>query len=348
MLRSTPVLLALTLLVGAVGCGEQRAGRTQPATTQAQGQTEPASGTDEVTWGDIPGIVAEVEPSAVAVLVEGPFTEGEGSGVIWDADGLIVTNAHVVEGAVRIRVVLASGERLEARIRAADELTDIAVLQVDREGLPAARFATELPERGELVLAFGNPLGFENTVSEGIVSGLHRAIPSGGRTPALVDLIQTSAPISPGNSGGALVDADGEVVGVNVAYIPPEEGAVSLGFAIPAPTVKDVVAQLLEQGNVDHAFLGINTVEVTPQIAERLALPVEEGVAVLEVAPDSPADRAGVQAADVIVSLGEREIRSSEDLYSALRDHAPGDAVTVTLYREGERRDARVTLGERL
>ncbi len=148
-------------------------------------------------------LVEQVQPSVVSVAVEAGASQGEGSGVIWDDDGRIVTNDHVVAGSRQVEVVLASGDRLPAEVTASSRDFDLAVLQVERRGLPAAAFADELPVVGELAVAIGTPLGFENSAAVGIVSGLHRSIPSGGRTPALVDLIQTDAPISPGNSGGA-------------------------------------------------------------------------------------------------------------------------------------------------
>ena len=163
-------------------------------------------------------------------------------------------------------------------------------------------------------MAIGNPLGFENTVTAGIVSGLHRSIPSGDA--GAVDLLQTDAPISPGNSGGALVGKDGDVIGINVAYLPPGAGAVSLGFAIPAPTVAQVVEQLLEQGAVETAFLGIRPIPVTPDLAKRFDLPVEEGVIAGVVEAGSAAARAGMREGDVIVELGRREIRTVEDLFA--------------------------------
>jgi S1-C subfamily serine protease len=194
-------------------------------------RTETAAGgspTASDGFAAIPGVVDAVEPSVVSVSTD----VGEGSGVIWSADGVIVTNAHVVQGAAEVTVVLASGARLPAQIEAGDQRFDLAVLRVERDGLPAARFQQSPPDVGELAIAMGNPAGFEQSVTAGIISGLHRSIPSGGQTPALVNLIQTDAAISPGNSGGALVDGDGDVIGINVAYLPPTQGAVALGFEI--------------------------------------------------------------------------------------------------------------------
>jgi S1-C subfamily serine protease len=301
-----------------------------------------------VTQNDIPGIVDEVQPSVVAILVtttEGD--EGQGSGVIWDKDGDIVTNDHVAGDAAKLTVVLVSGEQLPATFKASDPLTDLAVISVDRKNLPAAKFADSLPEVGSLALAMGNPLGFENTVTAGIVSGLHRSIPSGGQTPALVDLIQTDAAISPGNSGGALVNGEGEVMGINVAYIPPSEGAVAIGFGIPAPTVKDTVDQLLKNGSVEHAFLGISPRPLTPEIAQQLNLSTDKGVLVFQVSPGTAAENAGVEAGDVITKFDGKDIGSVEDLYAALRGKKPDDKVPMTVMRDNKAIDLTVTLDAR-
>jgi S1-C subfamily serine protease len=267
--------------------------------------------------------------------------------VIWNRDGTIVTNAHVVAGATSISVALANGDRVAAKLRASDPLSDVAVLTVSRKGLPAASFAKKLPRAGELALAIGSPLGLENTVTAGIVSGLHRSVPSGGQTPALVDLIQTDAPISPGNSGGALINAKGVVIGLNVAYIPPEARAVSIGFAIPAQTVASVVKQLLASGTVRHAFLGITPAPLTPLLAQQFGLTRSEGVVVLDVVPSSGAARAGVRAGDLIVGINTRPIRTVEDLYAELRRHSSGARVDVKIVKGQNERQVTVTLSGR-
>jgi S1-C subfamily serine protease len=233
---------------------------------------------------------------------------------------------------------------LPATVEASDPVTDLAVVRVDRDGLPAAEFAEDLPAVGALAVAMGNPLGFENTVTAGIVSGLHRAIPSGGQTPALVDLIQTDAAISPGNSGGALVGADGAVMGVNVAYIPPEAQAVAIGFAIPSPTVVDVVTQLLEEGEVSHAFLGVRPAPLSPELAQQAGLDTDEGVAVLSVVEGSGAEAAGLEPGDVIASADGEPLRSVEDLFETLRDRNPGDRLELEIVRGGERQTIAVEL----
>jgi S1-C subfamily serine protease len=329
-------------------------GRSTPSVTGASSSASPASGqgsgagnaitrTVQSAEASLPDLIDQVRSSVVTVFVD----QGEGSGVIWDDEGNIVTNNHVVENATNVEVVLASGEHLPGSVVATDPLTDLAVVHVDRTDLQPAKFSDNLPRVGTLVLAIGNPLGFESSATLGIVSGVNREIPSGGQAPALVDLLQTDAAISPGNSGGALIDMDGEVIGINVAYIPPSQSAVSLGFAIPSPTAIDVVEQLLKGGTVEHSFLGIEPRPLTPQIASQLGLSVSEGVFVFSLTEGGPAEQAGIQPGDVIVGFGDKDIASIEDLYAALRDVAPGDTVPVKLVREGNDQTVQVTLEDR-
>jgi serine protease DegQ len=312
-------------------------GAAQLEVPQVQTQaTTTASPTLEVV-GDpyelIPTLVERVQPSVVSVQVQSGQGGGEGSGVVWDGSrGLIVTNNHVVEGAQVVQVTLMGGETVDAEVLGTDPIVDLAVIRVDRTDLPSATFADELPRVGELAIAMGNPLGFENSVTAGIVSALHRSL---GQDP-FVDLIQTDAPISPGNSGGALINRNGEVIGINSAGIPATQNANSLGFAIPARTVISIVEQLLEDGTASHAFLGISSTDSG-----------EEGIVVESVTDGSAAAAAGIAAGDVIVEFDGEPIESTEDLVTALREKAAGDSVTVALERGGERVEITVTLGER-
>ena len=309
------------------------------------GQTGGGANNGAATLRDagLPELIEEIRSSVVSVDVG----QGEGSGVIWDTDGNIVTNNHVVAGATEVEIVLASGERLPGTVVATDPITDLAVVNVERGDLQPARFSDELPEVGSFAMAIGNPLGFESSVTLGIVSGLNRAIPSGGQNPALVDLLQTDAAISPGNSGGALINMEGEVIGINVAYIPPTQSAVSLGFAIPSPTAISVVEALLENGTVEHAFLGIEPRPLTPQIAQQLGLSVSEGVFVFGLTEGGAAATAGLETGDVIVGLDGEEITRIEDLYAILRDLVPGDSVPMTVVRDGDEMVLEVTLDSR-
>ncbi len=292
----------------------------------------------------IPDIVARVQPSVVAILTD----QAEGSGVVWSGDGVIVTNNHVVAGARRIEVGFADGQRAAGQLVATDPQTDLAVVRASRSSLPAATFADALPRVGELAIAMGNPLGFENTVTAGIISGLGRAIPGAAQAaPALIDLMQTDAAISPGNSGGALVAADGRVAGINVAYIPPSAGAESLGFAIPAPTVRHVVTQLLASGRVRHPFFGVQPAPLTPEIAQRFNLGQTRGVLILDVTPASPAANAGIRPGDVLTRAADRPLATVEDFLAALRTRNPGDSLQVTLARGGDEQTVTVRLGER-
>lgn len=343
----TVVVLAAVLSVAAA-CGDDDGGGEEPdgepgATTTDAG-TAAGRGGGPGTFERIPEIVEAVSPSVVAIST-GP---GEGSGVIIQSDGVIVTNAHVVGDADAVEVMFADATRAQAEVVGADRLTDLAVLRVDRDDLPAAELAEELPEVGELAIAIGNPFGFENTVTAGIISGLERAIPGAAQqAPGLVDLIQTDAPISPGNSGGALVNTDGRLVGINVAYIPPAGGAVSIGFAIPAATVAAVVEDLLDDGEASHPFLGVRPQAVTPTLAEQYDLPRDEGVLVLSATSGGPAAEAGIAAGDIIVAIGGEPVRTVEDLLGALRGMEPGDELDMTVVSGDEEREVAVTLGER-
>ena len=314
------------------------------AGTDALPSTTATSPNADALLSGIPAIVRKVEPSVVTVFAG----RGLGSGVVWSADGLIVTVNHVVEGRPRVQVGFADGLRVAGTVEARDPVTDIAVVKVDRTGLPPADFSDDVPQVGELAVAIGSPLGFQETVTAGIISGTQRAVPgSAAVTQSLVDLIQTDAAISPGNSGGALVDAEGRVVGLNEAYIPPAAGAVSIGFAIPAPTVRDVVEQLLRTGRAEHAFLGAQLGNLTPEIAATLGLDRPAGALVLDVTAGGPAGRAGIRPGDVIVRFGDRDISTVEDVLGALRAQHPRDVVTVVVDRRGEPVETAVELAER-
>jgi len=306
----------------------------------------PAGGAGPVVaQADVPGIVRAVEPSIVTVL----RPDGEGSGVVYDEEGLIVTNYHVIAGARDLTVQFADASRAPADLVAGAPDFDLAVLRVDRDDLPAATFADDLPEVGELAVALGSPLGFEGSATAGIISGLQRSLPASqtNRNP-LVNLIQTDAPISPGNSGGALVGPGAEVVGINVAYLPPgQTGAVAIGFAIPSTTVVDVVDQLVATGEVREAFLGVQAVGLTPQVVEQFEVPADRGVLVVGVAEGSPAEEAGLERGDVVTAIDGRPIDDLPDLQGALRGAGADATVTLTVVRDGEEREIEADLADR-
>jgi S1-C subfamily serine protease len=294
-------------------------------------------------------IVQQVEPSVVTIRTQ----NGLGSGIVYRKD-IILTDQHVVavnEGQPqtfsRVQVALADGTTLTGKVVGSDLATDLAVIKVPRDNLPPLTFRTTLPQQGETVLAVGSPLGFSSSVTEGIVSALGRNLPSSNSTPPLVDLVQTDAPISPGNSGGALVDVCGHVVGVNEAYIPPQAGAVSLGFATPSVVATNIADQLIAHGVAQHPFLGVNVTNLTPDIARALGTSAKAGVVVVSVVRGGPADRAGIQRGDVIVKLGGHAVTDYADLLGLVRTTKPGSRVPVTVNRGGQQRTVTVTIGSR-
>lgn len=342
---AVPVVAAL-FLAGCTGTDDSSPTNSSIAAPGAEstGTGSANAGQSGGVFATIPEIVNEVEPSVVTVFTQ----EGLGSGVVYKEDGLILTNQHVVGKAENVEIAFADGQRIPGTVLAADAVTDLALVRVDRKGLPAATFEEKLPRVGELAVVIGSPLGFENTATAGIVSALARSIPgSAQQSQSLVDLIQTDAAISPGNSGGAVVNAQGDVIGISEAYIPPEAGAVSLGFAIPAATAVSVAEQLLEDGTAEHAFLGLRPATITAQIAQRLGLKDASGVVVLSVVDNGPAAEAGIRAGDVLMSIDGVELKNAEDLLAALRKLTPGEAVTATVLRGSEKTDVQITPGDR-
>jgi S1-C subfamily serine protease len=288
-------------------------------------------------------VVHRVQPSVVSVIVD----EGEGSGVIWSADGAIVTNEHVIHGSKHVQVVFANGKRVPAKVEGADPFYDLAVLRVARKHLPAATFAKKTPEVGEGAVALGNPFGFERSVSGGIVSGLHRSLPEEKvKLNSDADLIQTDAAISPGNSGGALVNTDGEVIGINASYIPPSTGAVEIGFAIPADTVKDVVSDLVAHRKPEHPYVGIRPTELWPELIKHFGIEAKSGVLVVQVVKGSPADKAGLAAGDVIGSIDGKRTATVGDYVGIMRREKPGEKVKLGLTGYGNDHSVVVKVGE--
>src|SRR5215204_6541569 len=305
-------------------------------------------------------VASVLSPSVVQINVSGiqetPLgaqkEEGIGSGVIYRSDGYIITNNHVVEGSRDVEVAFADGTTERGQVVGTDPTTDIAVIKVNRDDLPAASFASGDPIVGQTAVAVGSPSGFESTVTSGIISGTGREIPAeytgGMQETSLVDLIQTDAAISPGNSGGALADREGRVIGINVAYLPPAEtGAENIGFAIPAETAVSVADQLIENGEAVHPYLGVYLSDLPPETAKQYGSPVDSGALVEKVEPGGPADAAGIQRGDVVIAAGQEEVRSSGDLISALRDYQPGDTVGLEVLRNGEESKLQVNLAKR-
>ena len=291
-----------------------------------------------------------------------------GSGFVIDKTGHIVTNYHVVRDAGQVTVSFSNRDTVKAVVVGTDPSTDIAVLRVET----AASALTPLPmgnsdavRVGDPVVAIGNPFGLDRTVTAGIVSALQRLIQAPNSF-TIDHVIQTDAPINPGNSGGPLLNARGQVIGVNTQIETgtgtSASGNVGIGFAVPANTVKDVVAQILRTGRVDHAYLGISGQSLTEDVADRYNLPVERGVLVEAVTEDSGAGKAGLEGGDtevvvagesytlggdIIVAFDAKKISSIEELRDAISGRKPGDKVTLVIYRDANKTSVTVTLGRR-
>lgn len=359
------VTAMLAALVGAlVGAGAMVA-YTEGRAAPGGADLTPAGGTEDVfaptleVEGEgldrVAAIAAAVVPTVVQVDIEGggPLGQGtgNGSGVIYRSDGHVLTNHHVVEAADTVEVVLADGTRLPAEVVGTDPDNDLAVIRVDRTGLPAIQIGDSSTLRiGELAVAIGSPFGLEGTVTAGVVSAVNRDIPIGGPgRPSLTmfNVIQTDAPINPGNSGGPLVGGDGRLIGINSAIL-TTAGAASnagVGFAIPVNTAVDIADALIADGFVRHPLLGVQGADVSEQLGERLG--VEEGAYIEQVQPGTPAEAAGLRSDDVIVGIDDVPITTMSDLVLEIRNRKVGEEVTVTYIRDRTEGTAEVTLAER-
>jgi len=288
----------------------------------------------------IADVVALVKPSVVAINTEvitydifnRPSTqEGAGSGWIIDENGLIVTNNHVVEGAESVTVTLADGRTFPAEACCTDPLTDLAVVRIDAQGLPAAKVGDSSELRvGDWVVAIGNALGLGIGAKEGIVSRVEVSVPVSGQT--LGDLIETSAAINPGNSGGPLVNMKGEVIGITSVKIATVE-VEGIGYAISTEAATPVIEELIRKGYIIRPWLGIVLHTVDQYVVLRYELAVDKGAFITEVAPGSPAERAGIEPGDVIVAMDGQEISTAQDLVEAIHSRNIGQEVKITLWR---------------
>ena len=324
---------------------------TSPVTRVAV--REAASSLDEPLT--IPRIVRDLTPSVVHVQTEAVQLDmfnqpspggGVGTGEVIDESGLILTNNHVVEGADRIIVTLSDGRDREAVLIGGDPATDLAVIRIDADGLvPIPMGSSDALEIGDDVIAIGHALNLPGgpTVTGGLVSALDRAIDISA-TITLQNLIQTDAAINPGNSGGPLVNRQGLMVGVNTARIP---GQQSIGFAIAIDDARSVIDELIEEGRVERGFLGASTVTITPGFAMSRGIAVDRGAGVINVAPGSPAEAAGLLEADIIVGAAGRAVANVGDLDAILFNYRSGVEVEIDIVRGDERMTVVVTLGER-
>ncbi|MBW4429590.1 MAG: trypsin-like peptidase domain-containing protein [Nostoc desertorum CM1-VF14] len=267
---------------------------------------------------------------------------GTGSGFIISADGRILTNAHVVDGADTVTVTLKDGRTLEGKVLGKDELTDVAVIKVQAENLPSVALGnSDQLQPGEWAIAIGNPLGLDNTVTTGIISATGRSSNLIGAADKRVEYIQTDAAINPGNSGGPLLNSRGQVIAMNTAII---QGAQGLGFAIPINTAQRISNQLIATGKVEHPYLGIQMVGLTPQLKQSinsdpnsgLSVNEDKGVLVVQVVPNSPAAKAGIRAGDVIQKLGGQSVTDASSVQKAVENSQVGGDLRMELRRNGQ------------
>jgi serine protease Do len=348
----------LVLFVGIVSaCGSDNAPAATQSPTNGSERTN-SSGDASDTSSPTAKLVELLRPSVVHIKSEAATLDvfgqlvpssGVGTGFIIDDEGHLVTNNHVIsidngEPADDITVTLDDGSQHAATIVGRDPPTDIAVLKIDAQSLKVASLgdSSEL-KVGEDVIAIGNALDLPGgpTVTKGVVSALGRLIQEAGVS--IPDAIQTDAAINPGNSGGPLVNMDGDVVGITTAVI--RGNAEGIGLAISIDTAEPIIDELIAEGRVNRGFLGITIQEITPALAQQFDLSVDHGVGIRSVQPSSPADEAGLEQGDIIIRLGDKEIRTSGELFSVLTEHRAGDVVEVEYYHNGSRQTVEVTLG---
>jgi putative serine protease PepD len=343
------------------------------------GASDNASDSDSgLTAGDIykrdaPGVV--FVRSQIVQRTQSPFDfglpqeqrgEATGSGFVIDKAGTILTNAHVVNGATSVTVQFENRQSVQAKVLGKDESTDLALLQIDPEGLkltPLVLGSSKTVQVGDPAIAIGNPFGLERTLTTGVISAVKRTIQAPNSF-EIDDVLQTDAPINPGNSGGPLIDATGKVIGINSQIATGgsgSSGSVGIGFAVPIDTAKKIIPDLKQSGRVDRGYLGIEAVSVDKNLKD-LNLPVGHGALVQKVTPGGPAGKAGIRAGDlsaqldnhpiqlggdIVVKVAGKDIRSKEDLLAAVADRKSGEKVRVTFWRGDKTKTVEVTLGER-
>lgn len=375
--RARIILAALVLILGAYWAGA-RFGPRQPANVEAL----PLGGSNSTAQRDAAltedesinvRIYRQASPAVANILTKATEydffmdpvpVEGAGSGFVIDPRGYILTNYHVVEGAQTIEVVLGDQSRHPAKYIGADQRNDVALVKIDPKGKPLVALPlgdSGAIQVGQKVLAIGNPFGFQSTLTTGVISALGRTVQTSQST-FIEEAIQTDAAINRGNSGGPLINSHGEVIGINSAIYTPTGTTAGIGFAIPINTAKSIANDLITDGRVHRAFLGVETISIVGGLAEALDLPVQEGLLVETVTKGGPAASAGIRGGDrvaqagmrrfyiggdVIVGLDGQKIATQFDVNLVLNHHRPGDTITVTLYRGGKKMDLSVKLGER-
>jgi putative serine protease PepD len=375
--RARIVLAALVLILGAYWAGA-RFGSHQPTKVEAL----PLGGSNSNAQRDAAltedesinvRIYRQASPAVANILTKATEydffmdpvpVEGAGSGFVIDPRGYILTNYHVVEGAQSIEVVLGDQSRHPAKFIGADQRNDVALVKIDPKGKPLITLPlgdSSAIQVGQKVLAIGNPFGFQSTLTTGVISALGRTVQTSQST-FIEEAIQTDAAINRGNSGGPLINSHGEVIGINSAIYTPTGTTAGIGFAIPINTAKSIANDLITDGRVHRAFLGVETISIVGGLAEALDLPVQEGLLVETLTKGGPAATAGIHGGDrvaqagmrrfyiggdVIVGLDGQKVASQFDVNLVLNHHRPGDTITVTIYRGGKKMDIPVKLGER-
>ena len=375
--RARIVVAALVLILGAYWAGA-RYGSHQPIKVEAL----PLGGSNSNAQRDAAltedesinvRIYRQASPAVANILTKATEydffmdpvpVEGAGSGFIIDPRGYILTNYHVVEGAQSIEVVLGDQSRHPAKFIGADQRNDVALVKIDPKGKPLVTLPlgdSSAIQVGQKVLAIGDPFGFQSTLTTGVISALGRTVQT-SQTTFIEEAIQTDAAINRGNSGGPLINSHGQVIGINSAIYTPSGTTAGIGFAIPINTAKSIANDLITDGRVHRAFLGVETISIVGGLAEALDLPVQEGLLVETVTKGGPAATAGIHGGDriaqagmrrfyiggdVIVGLDGQKVASQFDVNLVLNHHRPGDTITVALYRGGKKMDISVKLGER-
>ena len=370
----------ITMLVIALGaCGRHERGDFKLTSTTDPNTTQPASTTTSnpavMPVSSYAEIVSKVAPAVVTIhssqrarqpqqypFMDDPFfrqffgnpsqsqppverRQGLGSGVIIDANGYIVTNHHVIDGAEQIKVDLYDNRSLDARLVGADPPSDLAVLKVEASNLPVLTLGDSDRTRvGDVVLALGNPLGVGQTVTMGIISAKGRQ--TGLSNGSFEDFLQTDAPINQGNSGGALVSTNSELIGINSQILSTSGGSIGLGFAIPSNMARTVVEQLINAGRVRRGQLGVTALRIPSEEATRMGVTQGPGVVVYQVQPGSGAERAGLRAGDVITALNGESINEPNTFRNKIASTPPGTQITLTVKREGREQQVSATLGE--
>ncbi|MUL39275.1 HhoA/HhoB/HtrA family serine endopeptidase [Gloeocapsopsis dulcis] len=354
-----PALYLGILIIGSAGCDSLgRDTQVQPLPTQPVANLQNNANFVTEVVQEVGSAVVRINatrtvevPAASNPLIERFFGEelfppeqrvqqGIGSGFIISQDGHILTNAHVVEDADEVSVVLRDGRRFAGKVLGADPVTDVAVIDVEGANLPVVELAdSDNIVVGQWAIAIGNPLGLNNTVTQGIISAIGRSGSDIGVNDKRLDFLQTDTAINPGNSGGPLLNAQGEVVGVNTAII---GGAQGLGFAIPVNTAQRIANQLITTGRVEHPYIGVRLIELTPEIQQEInqsnlgfKVEREQGVLIVEVAPNSPAARAGLRPGDIITQINGVEIQNADQVQDSVEATDLGKTLQITVNRNG-------------